>query len=335
MKTLVKTHLNYDPICPETIYHYCSVKTMKSIFDNASLWLSDMAQTNDYTENHWVMGIVPDIFHRFLDEYKSNLDDKVLHRIQGILKDIFDKIAAYSIPNVSNTKKFITCFSEKGDLLGQWRAYADDGRGVSIGFNSEVFNFFKDSNQYEFIKVIYNQKEMEKFLYKVVSENFKYIIDDCIERDAIDDCLYGMKFQVSILINTIYNEGFIFKNGNFEEENEWRLYRNILTSNYDDSDGIDDYGYSETNEGIMVDNLKYVGDFSRRKLKFVATDESIKPYLELGFEKIKSKIINEIILGPKCKIDPLDFKLYLVSNNYLRDIYDNSISIKFSSIPYI
>jgi len=30
---------------------------------------------------------------------------------------------------------YIACFSEKGDLLSQWRAYADDGEGVAIGFD--------------------------------------------------------------------------------------------------------------------------------------------------------------------------------------------------------
>jgi hypothetical protein len=29
----------------------------------------------------------------------------------------------------------IGCFSLNGDLLGQWRAYADGGRGFSIGFS--------------------------------------------------------------------------------------------------------------------------------------------------------------------------------------------------------
>jgi hypothetical protein len=33
---------------------------------------------------------------------------------------------------------YITCFSRKGDLLSQWRAYGDDGRGVSIGFDSKL-----------------------------------------------------------------------------------------------------------------------------------------------------------------------------------------------------
>lgn len=73
----------------------------------------------------------------------------------------------------------------------------------------------------------------------------------------------------------------------------------------------------------------------RSKLKFIATDCDIKCYMEIGFDKIKTKIIKEIILGPKCKIDPFDLKLYLTEHNYLEDVTDNSIEIKRSAIPYI
>jgi hypothetical protein len=34
---------------------------------------------------------------------------------------------------------FIASFSRNGDDLAQWRAYADDGRGVAIGFSPDLF----------------------------------------------------------------------------------------------------------------------------------------------------------------------------------------------------
>ena len=37
---------------------------------------------------------------------------------------------------VPNTLPLIGCFSKNGDLLSQWRAYAEDGKGFSIGFDS-------------------------------------------------------------------------------------------------------------------------------------------------------------------------------------------------------
>ncbi|HEY8660108.1 MAG TPA: DUF2971 domain-containing protein [Hanamia sp.] len=37
---------------------------------------------------------------------------------------------------VPNTLPLIGCFSKNGDLLSQWRAYAEDDKGFSIGFDS-------------------------------------------------------------------------------------------------------------------------------------------------------------------------------------------------------
>lgn len=39
---------------------------------------------------------------------------------------------------IPNTLPLIACFSKNGDLLSQWRAYAEDGKGFSISFNSNA-----------------------------------------------------------------------------------------------------------------------------------------------------------------------------------------------------
>ena len=38
-------------------------------------------------------------------------------------------------PKEEDTDLYCCCLSERGDSLGQWRAYADDGRGVAIGLS--------------------------------------------------------------------------------------------------------------------------------------------------------------------------------------------------------
>ena len=63
---------------------------------------------------------------------------------------------------------YITCFSRNGDLLSQWRAYGDDGRGVSIGFNS-------------------------KLLYKVDSSKNDIYIEDVKSLFFKYDKFYGLK----------------------------------------------------------------------------------------------------------------------------------------------
>ena len=36
-------------------------------------------------------------------------------------------------------EQFVSCFSADGDVLSQWRAYADDGHGFAIGFAPAEF----------------------------------------------------------------------------------------------------------------------------------------------------------------------------------------------------
>lgn len=335
MKTLVKTYLDYDPIPPSVIYHYCTAETMLSILSNNCLWLSDSTKTNDQTEINWLLDNISQVFDEVLLKYKSEFDENILLKVKGVVEQILNRVILYKIPNAQQKKKFLTCFSENGDLLSQWRAYGNNGCGISIGFDGHYFDMFRNGGQYEFAKVIYDLDKTKHFLHKVIDKEFKYIIMDCIEHDTFEKGSFNLSLQLSILIDSIYQEGFIFKNQYFHEENEWRLYRNVSSSNYDKSDGVDDYGYSEFIEGIFADNKQYLGDFSRSKLKFRATDSDIKCYMEIGFEKIKSKIIKEIIIGPKCNINLFDLKLYLVENKYLEDIADDSIQIRRSRIPFI
>lgn len=258
MKTLVKTYLNYDPNPPTKIYHYCPVQAMLGIMGNNCIWLSDSIKTNDRTEINWLLNNISEVFDEAFQKYKLEFDDNILKRIKEIVNELMRHTIIYMLPNIQQKKKFLTCFSENGDLLSQWRAYGNNGCGVAIGFNSEYFNLFKNGNEYEFTKVIYDLDRTKTFLHEVIDKQLKYIIMDCIERNTIEKGLFDLKLQISMLIDSMYQEGFIFKNHHFEEENEWRLYRNVAQSNYQETDGVDDYGYSEFIEGIFADNIQHL-----------------------------------------------------------------------------
>jgi hypothetical protein len=55
---------------------------------------------------------------------------------------------------------FVACFSEAGDLLSQWRGYANDAQGISIGFYKPILQTFDTGGyNYHFKKVIYKERE--------------------------------------------------------------------------------------------------------------------------------------------------------------------------------
>ncbi|WP_353867109.1 DUF2971 domain-containing protein [uncultured Desulfovibrio sp.] len=74
--------------------------------------------------------------------YKNILIDELeKNTIKGKNEQLLNNIYNTVVHNLTN--KFICCLSEHGDILSQWRTYADDGRGFAIGFSVENTNFYK------------------------------------------------------------------------------------------------------------------------------------------------------------------------------------------------
>jgi len=335
MIVLTNEYLNYNPPLPPVLYHYCSTQAFLSIIQNRSIWLSDADKTNDKMELRFIFKEIKKVIDVAINSYSSQYDDEILCYVKEtsfkIIENLFNKTA----PIVSNGKFFLTCFSEDGDLLSQWRAYANNGKGIAIGFNSNLFAGFANSTSYGFTKIIYNENILCEFLQKAINEPLKWAMDSCIDETTREYDKDDLIFQIAILIQGIWQEGFVYKHGSFSEEREWRIFRRAQSSNFNDDDGVDDYGYADFLEGLFINNEKYLGNFSRSQLKYRYTDNDIRLYYDLCFEKCKKDIIKEIILGPKCEIAELDLKLLLAQNKYIEDVWTDSIKIIKSESPYV
>lgn len=117
-----------------------------------------------------------------------------------------------------------------GDSLSQWRAYADDGRGVAFGICRAALNGIvkqrkKSRNTSESLRlenVVYRTKKQEQMV--------RDIIDAALENHPEDKSLIGRlpKELTDDLFASIAKEGIWFdaarcKNGCFREEREVRL----------------------------------------------------------------------------------------------------------------
>lgn len=121
------------------VYHYCGVETFLNIIRNHTLRLSDLCISTDNLEMKSLLEIVRDEVKR---QYKNSNDfnDSVIFGMEQDAAFFFLLDAVITkMKNESNQILYGTCFSEEGDLLGQWREYADKGRGLSIGFRARWF----------------------------------------------------------------------------------------------------------------------------------------------------------------------------------------------------
>jgi Protein of unknown function (DUF2971) len=112
----------YDPSEKELIYHYCGPDAFVAITTSRALWLSAYWTMNDATEREF--GYVA--FGKAMKELEREVDRTFLEHVTEIVNGA-----------TFQTVLMIGSFSLEGDLLSQWRGYADDARGFAIGFSAK------------------------------------------------------------------------------------------------------------------------------------------------------------------------------------------------------
>ena len=150
----------------DTLYHYCSNSKFTSIVKSKAIWLSSLSLTNDSMEGKLVTELLVDIAKN------DGLDSKHIDRIKN---------------SVDNLNKILDglgfCLSEERDLLSQWRGYADDAYGVSIGFSKEYLEDLSDGSKdkdvsgFTLHKVEYETKN-QKGLIEPTYLEIKKLIED-------------------------------------------------------------------------------------------------------------------------------------------------------------
>ena len=123
-QVFVNNKLNKEQPKLNTIYHYTNLNNFISIIENQALYCTNTSFLNDKREYKY--GV--DLLLSRIDILKNN----------GFNSDILDMLVKH-IDLIFKSERYVTCFSKNGDLLSQWRAYANNGKGISIGFNRKYF----------------------------------------------------------------------------------------------------------------------------------------------------------------------------------------------------
>jgi len=112
---------------PGMIYHYTNDAGLRGIIEGGRLWFTDIFNLNDPSELRYGIGPVTKIMQAEATKGPGELkqfSDNLIEMLNGGI----ERIAHY----------FVCCFSTAGDDLGQWRAYADNGRGYALGFDGKM-----------------------------------------------------------------------------------------------------------------------------------------------------------------------------------------------------
>lgn len=270
----------------ETIYHYTSIETLVSIIKNQTIWATDYRGLNDSTEKTDYIEKAKVVFEKF-DFPNSDAKKRLL----------------FAVNYAKKKNAGVISFSKSGDLLSQWRSYADDGAGVSIGFRmTEIKNHhgkkqagklpnltLRDSGNIYCKEMIYDTQKKNELLELQCHKLYK------IEKD------HKFKYfdsRVSLLPYTILSESLTFKNEGFKEEVEVRLIKSFRDYYDNDTDLFKD-------------------DWLKNKYDIRVVRGTPRLFYKHWFEK---RCIRAIFIGPKCAADPDDIRLLLSHCGYPQDI---------------
>lgn len=256
----------------EIVYHYCDVDAFLNIIQNNKLWLSDVQKSNDSEE----CNLIKDQIKCKIEQCLATKDTEALQAW---------RTGYIMVPQLPTITVYSACFSEVPDLLSQWRGYAQDGQGISIGFSKSKLLSLNGICPYylAFEQVIYDGGEQQKFIQQM-TENIE-------ENEPKEMGYAALELNIKHLMKFPF-----YKDHSFKEEAEWRLiYLSKPGSPKPDSD-INDLQFSET--------------------KYRCSNGKIISYMELDFSKIKRDFIKEIWIGPKAKVTKKDIVELLAANNY-------------------
>lgn len=253
----------------DILYHYCSNHSFLSIVKAREVALSELTLSNDVMEGKWVRQVFSEVCAG--DDVLSKHQEKLLANM-----DFF-----CSLPRALGF-----CLSEEGDLLSQWRGYADNGSGISIGFNKDYLDKLWLLNKGGGLRqVIYDKKAQRSGLDAAVEEMKKQIglgafkdqVGGLLLQPSKEDVAQYVKASSDLWMSflAILPLVYTFKNPAFREEREWRLMH-----------------YP------MNDNGQFATD-ALASLEFRAAQDRVIPVKNVSLDEARIPIISRVILGPK------------------------------------
>lgn len=215
------------------------------------------------------------LFEKAANALLSEVDDNPT--LSDLTPKFFDEIDSYFSPKQLHSHPTIACFSKNPDVLSQWRAYSDDGRGFSIGFESKAII----SMPVSLIEVLYDPElqlsEMKNSLLAL------YAIWKGNNGVFNDDTKGAVHLFSSALI--------AYKDPSFHEEQEIRAIHELSVE-------IKDDGWKLIDEGGVADGVDVPG----QPIKFRTSGSGIVTFLDIPFAHRPA--IRELWLGPRNENGP-------------------------------
>jgi hypothetical protein len=268
----------------DIVYQYTSLRGLRGMIEGGSLWASSAAYFNDLRELTYGF----DLFGAAAQDFSQSVGEAGIRRV---LEKVIE-----SVSGLGPADFFVSCFTRQGDQLSQWRGYADQGRGYSIGFDLDRLGGLEPAPIFQ--RVVYSREVQRRYCQTVLGRRLNYYR----EKLTGDEISGNTDVLADLLITAIRYLAPGLKDDGFKEEQEFRAYVAREFS------GIDrkSRGFHDKN-GMLV------------------------PHVELRPEDGEKLPIKRIIVGPCLEFDKAarSLRLFLDQNGY------SGVDVVESAIPFL
>lgn len=243
---------------PSILFHYTTPIGLLGISQSKKIWATDLRFLNDKKEFQHSLDIMHSILESF---YKVDNNPK---KPKGLNYN-FVEFLRINLREKWNPKVYVASFTEKGDLLSQWRGYCPKG-GFSIGFHFNLLSQVAKKHHSFLLPCVYDYKIQNQMLEELlVSYSKKY--DEAIKNNNqknSDELAHSISNE--FIIN-MFALSPMLKHESFREEKEWRIVSTILIGSPD--------------------------------IKFRASESNIIPYIEISLCQSEEEIeYKQVFIGP-------------------------------------
>jgi hypothetical protein len=205
---------------PEIVYHYTDAAGLIGMLRSNRIWATDYRFLNDQSEIAHTQAITLEIIEQREKTCRNSA-----------LKQLYSEVREYQ-GMAPESDIFVFSLSEERDDLSQWRGYARDGMGFTVGFSGPaLFQESLSSDEFGFLAMEYDHAKQRRTLLNALSdiarEVRKQIKESTAELDYIIDA-------AAVEFDFLANEcAACNKHKSFSSEKEWRIVDYIYEENKD------------------------------------------------------------------------------------------------------